>query len=346
DPRDTDRTAPVGPGDAAYVVYTSGSTGTPKGVVVDQRALVDYVVRCAAEYPGLSGRTLLHSPLSFDLGLTTLYGTLLAGGCLYVADLDELLDVPGGLTFLKVTPSHLPILDTLPDDCSPAAELMTGGEALHAEQLAAWRTRHPQVTVVNHYGPTETTVGVLDHRVPAGAPLPAGPVPLGRPMWNTRAYVLDAALRPVPDGVVGELYIAGTGLARGYLGRPADTAERFVADPFGPPGARMYRTGDRVRWNSAGVLEYVGRTDQQVKVRGFRIELGEVEAALLAAPGVRQALAVVREDRRDDKRLTAYVVPAPGERVEPDRVRAYVARTLPEYLTPTAVVVLDELPLT
>ncbi|MFD4529066.1 amino acid adenylation domain-containing protein [Streptomyces sp. NPDC058470] len=345
DPRDADRTAPVGPGDAAYVVYTSGSTGAPKGVVVDQRALVDYVMRCAAEYPGLSGRTLLHSPLSFDLGLTTLYGTLLAGGCLYIADLDEHLDVPGGLTFLKVTPSHLPILDTLPDDCSPAVELMTGGEALHAEQLAAWRAEHPQVTVVNHYGPTETTVGVLDHRIPAGAPLPAGPVPLGRPMWNTRAYVLDAALCPVPDGVVGELYLAGTGLARGYLGRPAGTAERFVADPFGLPGARMYRTGDRVRWNSAGVLEYVGRVDQQVKVRGFRIELGEVESALLAAPGVRQALALVREDRRDDKRLTAYVVPAPGERVEPDRVRAHVARTLPEYLTPTAVVVLDELPL-
>ncbi|MGV9358466.1 amino acid adenylation domain-containing protein [Streptomyces misionensis] len=346
DPGDTDRGAPVGPGDAAYVVYTSGSTGTPKGVVVDQRALVDYVVRCAAEYPGLAGRTLLHSPLSFDLGLTTLYGTLLAGGCLYVADLDEHLDVPGGLTFLKVTPSHLPLLDTLPDACAPDAELMTGGEALHAEQLTAWRARHPRATVVNHYGPTEATVGVLDHRVAAGTAPAAGPVPLGRPMWNTRVYVLDAALQPVPDGVVGELYLAGTGLARGYLGRPAGTAERFVADPYGQPGTRMYRTGDRVRWNSAGVLEYVGRVDHQVKVRGFRIELGEVEAALLTAPGVRQALALVREDRRDDKRLTAYVVPAPGESVAADEVRAHVARTLPEYLTPTAVVVLDELPLT
>ncbi|TXS16039.1 amino acid adenylation domain-containing protein [Streptomyces sp. adm13(2018)] len=345
-PDASDRTAPVTPHDAAYVVYTSGSTGTPKGVVVEQRSLVDYVVRCAAEYPGLSGRTLLHSPLSFDLGLTTLYGTLLAGGCLHVGDLDESLDVPGGLTFLKATPSHLPLLDTLPDELSPTAELMTGGEALHAEQLAAWRARHPQVAVVNHYGPTETTVGVLDHRVPAGAPLAAGPVPLGRPMWNTRAYVLDAALLPVPDGVTGDLYIAGTGVARGYLGRPAGTAERFVADPYGPSGARMYRTGDRVRWNSAGVLEYVGRADHQVKLRGFRIELGEVEAALLSAPGVRQALPLVREDQQDDKRLTAYVVPAPGERLVPDRVRAHVAEVLPEYMTPTAVVVLDALPLT
>ncbi|WP_240138467.1 non-ribosomal peptide synthetase [Streptomyces sp. MUM 178J] len=343
---DHERSAPVGPGDAAYVVYTSGSTGTPKGVVVDQRALVDYVVRCAAEYSGLSGRTLLHSPLSFDLGLTTLYGTLLAGGCLHIADLDEELDVPGGLTFLKITPSHLPILDTLPDSCAPTVELMTGGEALHAEQIADWRARHPQATVVNHYGPTETTVGVLDHRAPAGAPLPAGPVPLGRPMWNTRAYVLDTALLPVPDGVPGELYIAGTGLARGYLSRPGGTAERFVADPFGPAGSRMYRTGDRVRWNSAGVLEYIGRVDNQVKIRGFRIELGEVESVLLSAPGVRQALAVVREDERDDKRLTAYVVPAAGTQSDPDLIRAHVARTLPEYMTPTAVVVLDALPLT
>ncbi|MEW1583183.1 amino acid adenylation domain-containing protein [Streptomyces microflavus] len=343
---DEERSAPVGPGDAAYVVYTSGSTGTPKGVMVDQRALVDYVVRCAAEYSGLSGRTLLHSPLSFDLGLTTLYGTLLAGGCLHIAALDEELDVPGGLTFLKITPSHLPILDTLPDSCAPTVELMMGGEALHTEQLAAWRAQHPQATVVNHYGPTETTVGALDHRVPAGAPLPAGPVPLGRPMWNTRAYVLDAALLPVPDGVPGELHIAGTGLARGYLGRRGGTAERFVADPFGPAGSRMYRTGDRVRWNSAGVLEYIGRVDDQVKVRGFRIELGEVESVLLSAPGVRQALAVVRENERDDKRLTAYVVLAPGTRADPDLIRSHVARTLPEYMTPTAVVVLDALPLT
>ncbi|MGJ7874794.1 amino acid adenylation domain-containing protein [Streptomyces rochei] len=346
DPGQTARPAARTPDDAAYVVYTSGSTGTPKGVVVDQRALVDYVTRCVQEYPGLGGRTLLHSPLSFDLVLTTLYGTLLAGGCLHVADLDEGLALPGNLTFLKVTPSHLPLLESLPATCSPTVELMMGGEELRAERLADWRARHPQVTVVNHYGPTETTVGVLDHRIPAGAQLPAGPVPLGRPMRNTRVYVLDAGLRPVPDGVVGELYVAGSGVARGYLGRPAHTAERFVADPYGAPGTRMYRTGDLARWNSAAQLEYAGRTDDQVKLRGFRIEPGEVEAALLAHPGVSQALAVVREDRPDDKRLTAYAVPAPGAPSDPDELRAHLTRTLPEYLTPAATVVLESLPLT
>ncbi|MFF4077783.1 amino acid adenylation domain-containing protein [Streptomyces sp. NPDC001777] len=343
---DGDRPRPVGPSDAAYVVYTSGSTGTPKGVVVEQRSVAEYALRAAAVYPGLAGRTLLHSPLSFDLGLTTLYGTLLAGGCLYVADLDERLVVPGGLTFLKVTPSHLPILDALPGACSPTVELMTGGEALHGEQLAAWRERHPDVAVLNHYGPTETTIGVLDHRVPAGTALPAGPVPLGRPMWNTRVYVLDATLRPVPDGVVGELYVAGTGLARGYLNRPAATAERFLPDPYGPAGTRMYRTGDRVRWNTAGVLEYVGRADQQVKLRGFRVEPGEVESSLRSAPGVRQAFALVREDEPGDRRLVAYAVPVAGVRVTDRALRAHLANVLPAYLVPSAVVVLDRLPLT
>ncbi|MER7562561.1 amino acid adenylation domain-containing protein [Streptomyces sp. NPDC097941] len=348
DLRDSDRAAPVSPSDDAYVVYTSGSTGTPKGVLVEQRSVAGYALRAAMEYPGLAGRTLLHSPLSFDLGLTTLYGTLLAGGCLFVADLDERLAVPGGLTFLKVTPSHLPLLDSLPDVCSPTVELMIGGEALRGEQLTAWRARHPDVAVINHYGPTETTIGVLDHRVPAGRALPLGPVRLGRPMWNTRAYVLDATLRPVPDGVVGELYVAGNGLARGYLGRPATTAERFVADPYGPAGARMYRTGDRMRWNSAGTLEYVGRADQQVKLRGFRIEPGEVEAALLSAPGVAQVLVLVREDDPGDQRLVAYVVPGTGDGpgVAPQALGTHLAEILPAYMVPDAVVLLDRLPLT
>ncbi|MEV4442682.1 amino acid adenylation domain-containing protein, partial [Streptomyces sp. NPDC049577] len=341
---DDERTTPLSPSDAAYVVYTSGSTGTPKGVVVEQRSLVDYATHVAARYPGLAGRTLLHSPLSFDLGLTALYGTLLAGGCLYVADLDERLRVPGGPTFAKVTPSHLPILDALPEDCSPSGQLVIGGEALHAEQLADWRARHPRAEVVNHYGPTETTVGCLDHRVPAGTALPAGPVPLGRPMSNTRVYVLDAALRPVPDGTPGELYVAGTGVARGYLGRPALTAERFVADPYGPAGSRMYRTGDRVRWTSAGALEYLGRTDHQVKVRGYRIEPGEVEARALAFPGVRQAVCLVREEGPGDRRLVAWVA-AEGA-VAPEAVRAHLAAALPDYMVPSAVVVLDRLPLT
>ncbi|MGW1658009.1 amino acid adenylation domain-containing protein, partial [Streptomyces atratus] len=244
--------------DAAYVIYTSGSTGRPKGVVVEQRSLVNYALHCVARYPGLAGRTLLHSPLSFDLGLTALYGTLLAGGCLYVAALDERLDVPGGLTFAKVTPSHLPILETLPEVFVPTAQLVVGGEALRADQLTAWRVAHPEADVFNHYGPTETTVGCLDHHIPAGTPLADGSVVVGGPLWNTRVYVLDGGLGVVPFGVVGELYVGGVGVGRGYVGRPGVTAGRFVADPFGGVGERLYRTGDLVRWTVSG-LEFVGR---------------------------------------------------------------------------------------
>ncbi|MDX3225470.1 non-ribosomal peptide synthase/polyketide synthase [Streptomyces sp. ME19-01-6] len=337
---------PVPAGEVAYVMYTSGSTGRPKGVVVEHGALTDYVVRCVAAYPGLAGRTLLHSPLSFDLGLTGLYGTLAAGGCLVIADLDERLSVPGGVTFAKVTPSHLPILEALPDACSPTGQLVVGGEALRGGQLSAWRARHPEAEVVNHYGPTETTVGCLDHRIPAGAAVPEGAVPVGRPMENTRVYVLDARLSPVPDGVPGELYVAGRGVARGYWGRPGLTAERFVADPYGPPGARMYRTGDVARWTRSGELEFVGRADDQVKVRGYRIELGEVEAAVASLPGTAGAVAVVREDVPGDRRLVAYAVPAAGARVGAAAVRRELAAVLPEYMVPSAVVVLDSVPLT
>ncbi|MFH8768881.1 non-ribosomal peptide synthase/polyketide synthase [Streptomyces sp. NPDC017958] len=347
-----DPVGPPSPDQAAYVIYTSGSTGAPKGVVVPQRALTDYAARAARTYPGLAGRTLLHSSLSFDLGLTTLYGTLLAGGCLHVGDLDERLDVPGGLTFLKVTPSHLPLLELMPDVLAPHAELMTGGEALRGEQLTGRRADRPDLALINHYGPTETTVGCLDHRLPQDGPVPHGPVPLGRPMWNTRAYVLDARLRPVPDGTVGELYVAGHGLARGYANRPALTAERFVADPHGPAGSRMYRTGDRVRWNADGALEFVGRADDQVKIRGHRVELGEVEAALLRVPGVASAAAALREDRPGDLRLAAYVVPrdpagdGPGAEVDAETVRTHLAGSLAPYLLPGDVVVLGALPLT
>ncbi|MFH8568034.1 non-ribosomal peptide synthase/polyketide synthase [Streptomyces sp. NPDC017993] len=346
---DGDRAAPASPAHTAYVIYTSGSTGAPKGVLIEQRAIAGYAVRAAAVYPGLSGRTLLHSSLSFDLGLTTLYGTLLAGGCVHVAELDERLAVPGGLTFLKVTPSHLPVLELLPDVLARDAALMTGGEALRGEQLAPWRAGRPDLTLVNHYGPTETTVGCLDHRISPELTAVEGPVPLGGPMWNTRVYVLDARLRPVPDGTVGELYVAGPGVARGYANRPGLTSERFVADPYGTAGSRMYRTGDRARWNTGGALEFVGRADDQIKIRGFRIELGEVESALLTVPGVGSAAAAVREDRPGDKRLVAYVVPDSSDtpaRVDATAVRGHLGRSLAAYMVPNEVMVLGALPLT
>jgi amino acid adenylation domain-containing protein len=347
---DTDRGAGLLPAHPAYVIYTSGSTGRPKGVVITHRSVVNYVTRTVVAYPAVSGRVLYHASVSFDAGVTHLYGALFSGGCVYVAALDE--DLPAvldgeRLSFLKVTPSHLAYIEDVTDAYVPTGQLMVGGEASHSAQLTAWRKNHPGVTVVNHYGPTEATVGCLDYTVGPDDDDRAGVVPVGRPMWNTRAYVLDAALRPVPPGVTGELYIAGVQLARGYLGRPGLSAERFVADPFGGPGERMYRTGDLARWRADGVLEFVGRADDQVKVRGFRIELGEVEAALLAHAEVAQAAVVVREDRPGDRRLIGYLVPTTGAGADlVAAVRGAVAAVLPDYMVPSALVVLEALPLT
>ncbi|OKK00217.1 non-ribosomal peptide synthetase [Amycolatopsis sp. CB00013] len=308
----------AGPGDVAYVIYTSGSTGRPKGVEVEHRAVDAYLAWAREAYPGLAGRALLHTSPSFDLTVTTLLGTLTAGGAV----------VDGGRpTFVKATPTHLAILA---EELFPTGELVLGGEALTAEAVQPWRERHPGTLVVNEYGPTEATVGCVVHRIEPGDALPSGPVSIGRPVPGTNAYVLDEREQPVPPGVPGELYVAGRQLARGYLGLPDLTAEKFVEGPSG----RMYATGDLVRWRRDGTLDYLGRADEQVKLRGYRIEPGEVEAALRELPEVRDAAVAVRGDT-----LVGYVVGSTEGAAEALR------KTLPEYLVPTRFVSLDALPM-
>ncbi|MET7937408.1 amino acid adenylation domain-containing protein, partial [Streptomyces sp. NPDC005322] len=346
---DAERLAPLSPHHPAYVIYTSGSTGRPKGVVVEHRSLAAYLHRARRVYPAAAGASLLHSPVAFDLTVTALYTPLVSGGCVHLGELTaETVRTTGRPSFMKVTPSHLEILDTLPDTASPSEMLIIGGEELHGTVLDGWRRRHPQAVVCNAYGPTEATVNCLDHRIEPGEPTPDGPVPIGRPFWNTRAYVLDSALQPVPVGVPGELYIAGTGLARGYWKRHDLTAERFVADPFGhlhsAPGARMYRTGDVVRQLADSSMEFVGRADGQIKIRGHRIELGEIQARLAGLPEVVRAAVIAREDRPGERVLVGYAVTAGG--VHPDALREQLADALPEYMVPAAIVLLDVLPLT
>ncbi|MFC5055683.1 amino acid adenylation domain-containing protein [Saccharothrix xinjiangensis] len=343
---DADPRVPAHPRRAAYVIHTSGSTGRPKGVVVEHRSLGAYLRRARAAYPDAAGTALVSSRLSFDLTVTGLYTPLVSGGSVVLADLAEDTAVaPPRPDFAKLTPSHLALLDGLPDDASPRGTLVLGGEALHGAALARWRERNPHARVVNAYGPTETTVNCTDFAVAPGTPLPDGPVPIGTPFPNTRVHVLDDRLRPVPVGVVGELHVAGDLVTRGYLDRPELTAQRFVADPFGPPGSRLYRTGDLVRWRRDGLLEHHGRADDQVKLRGFRIEPGEVEAALLACGGVDRAAVVAAGDGAD-RRLVAFVVPSPGAAPDPARLRSRLAEALPEHMVPAAIGLLDALPTT
>nr|WP_112472786.1 non-ribosomal peptide synthetase [Streptomyces sp. ST1020] len=348
---DTDPEPDVEPRHPAYVIYTSGSTGTPKGVVVEHRSVVNYLNWSTHHYPAARGATLVPTSMAFDLTVTGLYTTLTVGGRVYLSTLRDApsnrADVPVAL--LKATPSHLPTLSELPKAWSPGEMLILGGEALTGEAVAQWRNDHKRVTVVNAYGPTETTVNCTEFRIGPRDEVPSGPVPIGRPFWNMRAYVLDSHLNLVPTGAVGELYMSGGQLARGYLGRTGLTAERFVANPF-EPGARMYRTGDLARWRPDGQLEYVGRADEQVKIRGFRVEPGEIAAALLTHPAVDQTVVVARETD-GSAQLVGYVVAAAdgaAERgsVDTTALRTYLGDRLPEHMVPAAVVAIDAVPLT
>ncbi|MFE7619210.1 amino acid adenylation domain-containing protein, partial [Streptomyces sp. NPDC057496] len=330
-PTDAERVRPLVPRGTAYVIYTSGSTGRPKGVMIDHSALGAYVDGARGRHPDAAGTSLAHTSLAFDLTVTTLLTPLAAGGTVRLGELDGSAQ-EAGATLVKATPSHLPMLRELPGVLRDGGTLILGGEALTGGQLRPWLERHPAVRVVNAYGPTELTVNCTEYRLPQGEPVGDGPVPIGRPFAGVRVHVLGPGLCPVPTGAPGELYVSGAGVARGYLGRPGMTAERFVACPFGGSGERMYRTGDLVRWRPDGLLEYLGRTDDQVKLRGFRIETAEVARALESHPAVARAAVVLREDQPGDQRLVGYVVPVAGGGVDRDSVVAVVAGLLPEYM--------------
>jgi amino acid adenylation domain-containing protein len=352
------------PDTLAYVLYTSGSTGRPKGVMVEHRGLTNYLSHAAESYlaEGVEG-SVVSSPLGFDATLTTLLAPLVAGKSVELLPDDEevmsrladrLFSAAEPLLF-KLTPAHLEALlyaDRPAGPSGAAHVVVVGGEQLGAPLLGRWkRELLPAATFVNEYGPTEAVVGCTTWTLSGGEGLSElegrAAAPVGRPVANTRVYVLDRWLRPCPEGTPGELYVGGAGVARGYANLDELTRERFVSDPFAG-GGRLYKTGDVGRWLPGGELEYVGRNDEQVKVRGYRIEPGEVEAALEAQAGVRQAVVVAREDEPGRRRLVAYVVAeqGAGDAELGGALRGALQASLPDYMVPSAFVVLDELPLT
>lgn len=334
-----------------YAMYTSGSTGRPKGVLVTHRGLVNYLwwARTGYGLDGDAGAVMLGS-VAFDLSVPNFFLPLIGGKSVTFLPPDPDLSRLAGLlredrdfSLLKITPGHLDMLRALLPERARIDSVRTfvvGADELRPETAVGWRATAPGATLINEYGPTETVVGCSVHTIDDTFD-PSTPVPIGRPIANTTMYVLDRQLEPMPPGCVGELYIAGDGVARGYLGRFALTAERFVADPFGAPGSRMYRTGDLARLRRDGSLDFLGRRDNQVKVRGYRIELGEIEARLLQHPQLREAVALAVNGQ-----LLAYVVPASGPAPDPASIRAGLRESLPEYMVPTSVVVLERMPLT
>ncbi|HUC56837.1 MAG TPA: amino acid adenylation domain-containing protein [Streptosporangiaceae bacterium] len=337
------------PANPAYVIYTSGSTGTPKGVAVTSEGIAS-LASAVTERLALTGssRVLQLASASFDASVLELIMAFASGAALVVPPEGPLAGEPlaralrdGAITHALIPP---PVLgDVPPDGLDGFGCLLVGADTCSAELAARWS---PGRTMINAYGPTESTIAATLSDPLDDAENGAWRPPIGRPVLGTMTYVLGPGLEPLPPGIAGELYLAGAGLARGYLRRPALTAERFVACPYGAPGTRMYRTGDLARWRPDGQLDFLGRADDQVKIRGFRIEPGEVEAALARQPGVARAVVAVAEHGPGDRRLVGYVLPAPGASPDPGALRQAVATTLPGYLVPAAIVPIDHVPVT
>jgi amino acid adenylation domain-containing protein len=343
------------PENLAYVIFTSGSTGNPKAIAIEHRGLTNYLCWATDYYRVRDGNGApLHSPIAVDLTITSLFAPLLAGKAV-----DLLAEDPGieslrrsvrknaDYSFVKLTPTQLKLLAEcidLKEASGWTRHFIVGGEQLTSDHLEPWRKVDPPITIVNEYGPTETVVGCSVEKCLAGE-APQGNMPIGKPVLNARMYVLDAMLRPVLEGVPGEIYIAGEGVARGYLGRPDLTAAVFVPDPFSKsPGARMYRTGDRGRYLSDLRIEYLGRGDTQVKIRGFRAELGEIEAIATSCPGVEAAVAVLTSPAQGSARLLLYWIKTSGAMLTTQQLRDFLVQNLPPFLTPTAIIELEALP--
>jgi len=340
----------------AYIIYTSGSTGRPKGVAVSHASAVNvaFARRHGHDPIGPGDRVLAAISVGFDVSIGQLLLPLLSGACVVIApDLRSLSADAFWALLAEQRVSHVNSVPSFLDSVLNAAgqqsnlalkRLMLGGEALSGALCRRLRAALPNTVVINMYGPTEACIDATAYVVPDEVEPGLAILPIGRPLANYRAYVLDADLHPLPAGVAGELFLGGAGLARGYVGEPGLTAERFVADPFGPPGARLYRTGDRALWSVDGTLWFLGRRDEQVKIRGFRVEPGEIEAALRTHPAIAQT-AVIARSEQGCARLIAYMVPN-GAAPAPAQLREYLARSLPAHMIPAVFVWLDALPLT